>query len=173
MPLHTQPPALEVSFFAAEGGDALGGASVSVGEVALWLAGALLLLACWLEPHRHVPLMISTCRVRLCYRCCSRARRIAGRPPLSLAAGNGLIHEGSRVETQWERAEGGDDCWFAGTVTYVTRDLAVVRYDDGDTWFARSPADLKSVCLLPDGFSASAPRGRDRPAHATEAVGLL
>ena len=48
---------------------------------------------------------------------------------------NGEITVGSRVKTQWTRAEGGNGQWYTGTVTKVyASGRAAIRYDDGDRW---------------------------------------
>merc|ERR1712048_355661 len=48
---------------------------------------------------------------------------------------NGLIQTGSRVQTQYTRAEGGDDQWYSGTIVKVfANNHAKIKYDDGDKW---------------------------------------
>ena len=41
----------------------------------------------------------------------------------------------TRVQTQWTREEGGDDRWYAGSVSAVLASGEVtIKYDDGDEW---------------------------------------
>merc|ERR1719343_1740314 len=48
---------------------------------------------------------------------------------------NGILRVGSRVKTQYTRAEGGDDRWYSGTIVKVfANDRAKIKYDDGDVW---------------------------------------
>mmetsp|Transcript_80474 Transcript_80474/g.225824 ORF Transcript_80474/g.225824 Transcript_80474/m.225824 type:complete len:104 (+) Transcript_80474:83-394(+) len=53
----------------------------------------------------------------------------------SCQCANGHVAIGSRVQTQWTRAEGGNDQWFPGTVKAVFADGTIkIQYDDGDKW---------------------------------------
>jgi len=41
----------------------------------------------------------------------------------------------TRVQVQWTREEGGDDRWYAGSVSAVLASGEVtIKYDDGDEW---------------------------------------
>ena len=58
---------------------------------------------------------------------------------------NGTLCKGSRVRTQWTRAEGGNDHWYNGTITKVFANRhASIRYDDGDVW----TGDTMDIFLL-------------------------
>ena len=59
--------------------------------------------------------------------------------------GNGILRKGSRVKTQYTRAEGGDDRWYSGTITKVfANHRATIHYDDGDKW----TGDTQHIFLL-------------------------
>lgn len=52
-----------------------------------------------------------------------------------VSGANGDLRPGVRVQTQYERSEGGDDRWYCGTIEAVyVSGKAKIRYDDGDTW---------------------------------------
>ncbi len=63
----------------------------------------------------------------------SRAGSAAGSP--SVSADGELLGVGSRVQTQYTVDEGGDDEWYAGTITVLhAGGRATIVYDDGDEW---------------------------------------
>ena len=63
----------------------------------------------------------------------------------SCPCANGVVFVGSRVKTQYTRAEGGDDRWYAGTIRKVfANGRATVHYDDGDKW----TGDAEDIYLL-------------------------
>ena len=41
---------------------------------------------------------------------------------------------GTRVMTQWTRAEGGDDLYYPGKIDRCNGHTCGIHYDDGDTW---------------------------------------
>ena len=53
-----------------------------------------------------------------------------------MGAEGAVFTVGSRVQTRWERSEGGDDRFYAGTITSVNpmAATAAILYDDGDDW---------------------------------------
>ena len=59
-----------------------------------------------------------------------------GEGPSSTASADGTpLYVGTRVQTQWTREEGGDDRWYAGSVSAVLASGEVtIKYDDGDEW---------------------------------------
>ena len=68
---------------------------------------------------------------------------------------NGIIRNGSRVQTQYTRAEGGDDRWYAGTIVEVyANHKAKIRYDDGDKW----TGDTMHIYLLNPPPTMAAPQ---------------
>ena len=62
-----------------------------------------------------------------------------GAGPSSTASADGTpLYVGTRVQTQWTREEGGDDRWYAGSVSAVLASGEVtIKYDDGDHWTGR------------------------------------
>ena len=62
-----------------------------------------------------------------------------GAGPSSTASADGTpLYVGTRVQTQWTREEGGDDRWYAGSVSAVLASGEVtIKYDDGDRWTGR------------------------------------
>jgi len=59
----------------------------------------------------------------------------AGAQTNMVSGANGELRPGVRVQTQYERSEGGDDRWYCGTIEAVYMSgKAKIRYDDGDTW---------------------------------------
>ena len=62
-----------------------------------------------------------------------------GEGPSSTASADGTsLYVGTRVQTQWTREEGGDDRWYAGSVSAVLASGEVtIKYDDGDRWTGR------------------------------------
>ena len=57
------------------------------------------------------------------------------REPQAWAADGKPLYVGTRVQTQWTREEGGDDRWYAGSVSAVLASGEVtIKYDDGDEW---------------------------------------
>ena len=56
--------------------------------------------------------------------------------PSSTASADGTpLYVGTRVQTQWTREEGGDDRWYAGSVSAVLASgEGTIKYDDGDEW---------------------------------------
>ena len=63
------------------------------------------------------------------------AASTAAAPPCISADGE-ILHVGSRVQTQFTRARGGDDSWYAGTVLALqpSSGRASIIYDDGEEW---------------------------------------
>ena len=60
------------------------------------------------------------------------------REPQAWAADGKPLYVGTRVQTQWTREEGGDDRWYAGSVSAVLASGEVtIKYDDGDSWTGR------------------------------------
>ena len=57
-----------------------------------------------------------------------------------ISADGEILTVGSRVQTQWTRARGGDDSWWAGAILTLHGDVgplagqATVIYDDGEEW---------------------------------------
>ena len=52
-----------------------------------------------------------------------------------LPCANGVISKGARVQTQYTRAEGGDDLWYtASTVACYDNGQVQLVYDDDDRW---------------------------------------
>ena len=48
---------------------------------------------------------------------------------------DGPLSVGTRVQTQWTRAEGGDDSWHAGrVVAFLASGEVKIKYNDGDDW---------------------------------------
>mmetsp|Transcript_76526 Transcript_76526/g.222289 ORF Transcript_76526/g.222289 Transcript_76526/m.222289 type:complete len:111 (-) Transcript_76526:116-448(-) len=74
----------------------------------------------------------------------------------STQCANGHVTVNSRVQTQYTRAEGGDDQWYQGTIKAVYADGTVkILYDDGDKWTGHAG----SVWLLQAGPPMGAPMG--------------
>jgi len=72
---------------------------------------------------------------------------------VQMPCANGFLRKGSRVQTQYTRAEGGDDRWYSGTITQVyANQKAKIHYDDGDRW----TGDTMHIYLL---SPASQPQG--------------
>ena len=64
------------------------------------------------------------------------ASQSAGRP--SISADGEILSVGSRVQTQFSRARGGDDSWYAGAILALHDNrTATVIYDDGEEWVGR------------------------------------
>ena len=65
-----------------------------------------------------------------------RPRDVESDVPPCVGGDGELIAVGTRVQTQWLPADGGDGSWFAGTViaVYPGRMTATVEYDDGELW---------------------------------------
>lgn len=48
---------------------------------------------------------------------------------------DGPLSVGTCVQTQWTKAEGGDDSWHAGrVVAFLASGAVKIKYDDGDDW---------------------------------------
>jgi len=76
---------------------------------------------------------------------------------------NGSIRKGDRVQTQWERDEGGNDKWFCGIVQEAYENGKVkLKYDDGDDWTGKAVYVLKLGPEHP-GLGAKFPHGFDTP----------
>ena len=59
--------------------------------------------------------------------------RQATAPPVG--ADGELLGVGTRVQSEWSRAEGGDGMWYAGTVVAIYPGAkATVEFDDGELW---------------------------------------
>jgi hypothetical protein len=72
---------------------------------------------------------------------------------------NGSITKGDRVQTQWEREEGGNDKWFCGVVVEAyTNGKVKLKYDDGDDWTGKAIYVLKLGPEHP-GFRSKCPSG--------------
>ena len=89
---------------------------------------------------------------------------------------NGSIRRGDRVQTQWERQEGGNDKWFCGVVQEAYSNGKVkLAYDDGDDWTGKAVYVLKLGPEHP-GLSAKFPNGFDTanptPQHTMSAGGV-
>ena len=86
-----------------------------------------------------------------------------GEPVNQTSCGNGSIFVGSRVRTQWCRAEGGNDCWYNGTVTKVFTNAASIRYDDGDRWTGESSCIFRLDAPAPHAPQYGAPQYGAQP----------
>ena len=55
--------------------------------------------------------------------------------PVGVQGADGPLSVGARVQTQWTRAEGGNDSWHAGRlVAFVACGDVTIKYDDSDEW---------------------------------------
>ena len=89
---------------------------------------------------------------------CAGSSSTAGHPTVS--ADGEILSEGSRVQTQWTRARGGDDSWFAGTILTIHGETtpqaghATIIYDDGVEWTGR----FNEIYVLQGEDEANAPQ---------------
>ena len=66
------------------------------------------------------------------------AAPILGGVHSAISADGEILSVGSRVQTQWTRAYGGDDSWWAGAIlTLHENGTATIIYDDGEEWTGR------------------------------------
>jgi len=79
----------------------------------------------------------------------------------AVACRNGSIRKGDRVQTQYEREEGGNDKWYCGVVAEAyTNGKVKLQYDDGDDWTGKAVYVLKLGPEHP-GLGAKFPNGFD------------
>lgn len=97
---------------------------------------------------------------------------MSGRADTAVGGHGSALHRGTRVRTQWTRAEGGDDQWYQGVVQDVYGNGQVtIRYDDGDEWTGSSSEVFTAGFAAPVFPSAAATAGFAAPVFPSAPVG--
>lgn len=115
--------------------------------------------------------------------------RQATAPPVG--ADGELLGVGTRVQSEWSRAEGGDGMWYAGTVVAIYPGAkATVEFDDGELWtgalselYALRGEDEEApphmavpaavAVAVPSGGEVAGASAQRRPSEVPLAVGRL
>ena len=67
-----------------------------------------------------------------------------------LPASSHGLKVGDRCQTQWTIEEGGNDCWYTGTISKVHKDgRCHIKYDDGDSWTGDARYIMRHVSGAP------------------------